>query len=140
MRTLYQRDLAWIHHYGYGGFARNAGPQLLRVLRSAGIRKGKLVDLACGSGIWADTASRAGFDVLGVDRSRAMLELAKQFAPKVQFRCASLHDFSLPSCDVVTIIGEGIQYAATKRNQTSRPPTTVSTRCQRTSSRRHVYL
>ena len=110
MRTLYQRDLAWIHHHGYARHANNASPQLLRILRAAGIRKGKIVDLACGSGIWANSATRGGFDVIGVDRSRAMLDLAKQVAPKAQFRCASLHDCAIPPCDVVTIIGEGIQY------------------------------
>ncbi|MDB6058366.1 MAG: hypothetical protein JWO95_2210 [Verrucomicrobiales bacterium] len=110
MPTLYQRDLAWIHHHAYGRFAQAAGPQLLKMLSKAGIRNGVLIDLACGSGIWADTAHRAGFDVLAVDRSKAMLDIAKVNAPKVQFRCASLHGFKLPQCDVVTIIGEGIQY------------------------------
>ncbi len=108
--TLYRRDLAWIHHHAYGNFARNAAPQLVRIVRKAGIRKGTLVDLACGSGIWADAAQHAGFDVIGIDRSRAMLEIAKSVAPKAQFRCSSLHDVAVPSCDVVTIIGEGIQY------------------------------
>jgi SAM-dependent methyltransferase len=120
VRTLYQRDLAWIHHHGYGRFARDAGPQLLRILRAAGIRKGTIVDLACGSGIWADTATRAGFNVLGIDRSKTMLDLARQVAPKAQFRCASLHSFELSPCDVVTIIGEGIQYL--QPNQTKLPP------------------
>lgn len=110
MRTLYQRDLAWIHHYGYGRHATNAGPQLLRILRAAGIRNGKLVDLACGSGIWANTATRAGFEVLGIDHSRAMLDIAKEVAPKARFHCASLHECAIPRCDVVTILGEGIQY------------------------------
>ncbi|MGZ5529962.1 MAG: class I SAM-dependent methyltransferase [Limisphaerales bacterium] len=62
------------------------------------------------SGIWAAAAQLAGFDVIGIDRSRAMLEIAKRVAPKAQFRCSSLHDATLPPCDVVTIIGEGIQY------------------------------
>lgn len=110
MPTLYQRDLAWIHHHGYARHANNAGPQLLRLVRARGIRKGKIVDLACGSGIWADTATRAGFEVLGIDRSRAMLDLAMHVAPKAQFQCKSLHDCAIPPCDVVTIIGEGIQY------------------------------
>lgn len=110
MRTLYQRDLAWIHHHAYGDFARNAAPQLLRILQKSGIRKGTLVDLACGSGIWPKAAQHAGFNVVGIDRSRAMLELATSIAPKAEFRCASLHNAALPPCDAVTIIGEGIQY------------------------------
>jgi SAM-dependent methyltransferase len=122
VRTLYQRDLAWIHHHAYGNFATNAAPQLLRILRRVGIRQGTLVDLACGSGIWANAAQKSGFHVIGIDRSRAMLELAKHVAPKAQFRCGSLHNASLPPCDVVTIIGEGIQYL--QPNESKLPPVT----------------
>jgi SAM-dependent methyltransferase len=110
VRTLYQRDLAWIHHHAYGRFASDAAPQLLRILRTAGVRKGTLVDLACGSGIWARVAQKAGFDVIGIDRSKGILKIAETVAPGAQFRCASMHDCAIPPCDVVTIIGEGIQY------------------------------
>lgn len=120
MRALYQSDLAWIHHNAYGNFATNASPQLLGILRNAGIRKGTLIDLACGSGIWPNAAQKFGFNVIGIDRSRSMLELAKHVVPKAQFRCASLHNASLPPCDVVTIIGEGIQYL--QPNEDKLPP------------------
>jgi SAM-dependent methyltransferase len=108
--ALYQDDLAYIHHAGFGDFAREAAPELLRLLRKSGIRGGTLVDLACGSGIWADIAHRQGFRVLGIDQSAAMLRLAEKVAPGARFRCASLHKCKLPACDVVTIIGEGLNY------------------------------
>jgi SAM-dependent methyltransferase len=108
--SLYAPELAYVHHVGFGDFARKAAPELLRLLRRAGIRRGTLIDLACGSGLWAKAAHRAGFAVIGVDQSRAMIQLAKQVAPGVRFHQASLHEFALPPCDAVTIIGEGLNY------------------------------
>jgi len=114
---LYQRDLAYIHHVGFGDFATSAAPEWLRILRRAGIRGGTLVDLGCGSGLWARAATRAGFRVIGVDASAAMLGLARRAAPSVEFCLASLHDFELPACDAVTVLGEGLNYVSPKESR-----------------------
>lgn len=108
--TDYGEDLAHVHHAGHGAHAERGGREVLRLLRGAGVRGGTLVDLACGSGIWPRTASAAGFDVLGVDPSSAMLRLARRVAPSARFVRASLYDFELPPCDAVTILGEGLNY------------------------------
>jgi SAM-dependent methyltransferase len=108
--SFYAGDLAYIHHAGFGDFARSAAPGLLRLLKQTGIRGGTLVDLACGSGIWAAIAARHGFHVVGVDQSAAMLKLARRVAPGVEFHHASLHRFELPQCDAVTVMGEGLNY------------------------------
>ncbi|MGO8674746.1 MAG: class I SAM-dependent methyltransferase [Limisphaerales bacterium] len=76
--ALYEEDLAFVHHEGFGEFARAAGPELLRLLRQANLRRGTLVDLACGSGIWADLAQWSDFNVIGVDQSQAMIRLARK--------------------------------------------------------------
>ena len=112
--AIYQDDLAYIHHVGFGDFSRRAAPELIRILKRAGIRKGVLLDLACGSGIWARHAQRAGFQVLGVDQSLTMIRLAKSNAPKARFQCNSLYDFDLPDCDVITVLGEGLNYLPAK--------------------------
>jgi len=91
--TLYRKDLAWIHHAGFGDFARSAGPGVLHILRRAGMKRGKLVDLGCGSGIWAAMAEHAGFRVIGVDFSPAMLAMARRESPKSRFVQASLASF-----------------------------------------------
>lgn len=109
-RAIYQEDLAYIHHTGFGDFSRQAGPELLRLLRAAGIRRGTLVDLGCGSGIWAGLASGNGFKVTGVDQSAAMVRLAKRVAPRAKFVRSSMHNFKLPPCDAVTSIGEALSY------------------------------
>ena len=84
--SSYQEDLAYIHHVGFSDFAANAAPHLLRILRRSGIKRGKLIDLACGSGIWARAAQRAGFTLLGVDSSPAMIRLARRVAPHLSIR------------------------------------------------------
>src|SRR5437899_7175737 len=91
MRRPFQEDVAYIHHNGFGGFATNAAPGLLRLLKAEGAKKGLLVDLACGSGIWARRAQQAGYEVLGIDASSAMIGMAQKVARGSQFRCASLH-------------------------------------------------
>ena len=109
-RTIYQNDLAYIHHAGFGGFAAGAAPGLLHLLRRAALQRGTLVDLGCGSGIWARAAQDAGFEVVGVDSSPAMIRLARRVSPHSRFHCASFCDWPLPTCDVVTAIGEGLNY------------------------------
>jgi SAM-dependent methyltransferase len=106
----YKEDLAFVHHTGFGGFSQSAAPELLRIFRARGVRAGVLVDLGCGSGLWARLAQQAGFSVIGIDSSPAMIRLAKKVSPASRFQCASLHDFVLPACAGVTIIGEGLNY------------------------------
>jgi ribosomal protein L11 methylase PrmA len=49
----YKEDLAYIHDVGFGAFSSESAPGLLEILRQKGIEKGLVVDLGCGSGIWA---------------------------------------------------------------------------------------
>ena len=111
MSPGYGTDLAFVHDAGFGGFARDGGRWILAQLRRRGIRGGRVVDLGCGSGIWAAALCRAGYDVLGVDLSAAMLALARRRAPRATFRRASLLDASIPACDAVTSLGECLSYA-----------------------------
>jgi SAM-dependent methyltransferase len=106
----YTADLAWIHHTGFGDYARNAAPGLLNLLRHRGVDRGLVVDLGCGSGIWARELTNAGYQVLGVDISPAMIRLARREAPVARFRIGSLLDVELPPCDAVTSLGECINY------------------------------
>ena len=78
MRLAYGEDLAWVHHDGFGAFARQSAPGLLALLRQAGIENGRVIDLGCGSGIWAAALGRAGYDAYGIDSSRHMIALARR--------------------------------------------------------------
>src|SRR5262249_7040006 len=123
MRAAYGDDLAYIHHAGFGELARGAATGLLRALREAGIRTGVVVDLGCGSGLWLRELMRAGHDALGIDASRAMIELARTVAPGARLRVASAYDFALPRCDAVTALGEVLSYvpAAARRRPALTP-------------------
>ncbi len=107
----YGEDLAYIHDAGFSGFALNSATGLLALLRRNGIGRGLIVDLGCGSGVWARQLGFAGYDVLGVDMSPDMIRLAHRKAPKATFVRASLADFQLPRCAAMTSIGECISYA-----------------------------
>ena len=107
---MYDRDLAHVHDDGFGDFARDAAPGLLALLRQHGIHDGLVVDLGCGSGIWASALLDAGYDVLGVDISGEMLEIARRRAPGATFVCGSLFDAALPPCAAITAVGECVTY------------------------------
>jgi SAM-dependent methyltransferase len=107
----YGTDLAYIHDAGFGEFALHSAPGLLSLLRRNGVDHGLVVDLGCGSGIWARQLGFAGYDVVGVDASPAMIRLARAKAPRAKLIAASLSDFALPPCDAVTSIGECLSYA-----------------------------
>ncbi|HEV3255335.1 MAG TPA: class I SAM-dependent methyltransferase [Gemmataceae bacterium] len=116
MGKAYQDDLAYIHDVGFGGFAIKAAPGLLAILRKRGITKGLVVDLGCGSGLWARELCTAGYDVLGIDISAAMIDLARRRVPEARFRNESFLSASLPPCDAVTAIGECFNYLFDKKN------------------------
>jgi SAM-dependent methyltransferase len=109
-KTGYQEDLAYIHDVGFGVFARHAAATILNMLRQSGTMRGKVVDLGCGTGILAQELVAAGYDVLGVDYSAAMLRIARRRAPAARFRRASFLSTPLPSCVAVTAVGEIFNY------------------------------
>jgi SAM-dependent methyltransferase len=112
----YKEDLAYIHDVGFGDFAKQAAPGLLEILRRNGIADGLVIDLGCGSGIWAHELVEAGYEVLGVDVSAAMLKLARKRAPQARFVKKSFLEMQLPPCAAVTAIGECFNYLFDKNN------------------------
>jgi SAM-dependent methyltransferase len=116
MGQAYAEDLAYIHDTGFRSFALQSAPGLLEILRRSGITAGLVVDLGCGSGLWAAELVRAGYDVSGVDISAAMLALARQRVPTARFRNESLLRVKLPACAAVTSIGECCNYLFDRHN------------------------
>jgi len=110
----YRRDLAFIHDAGFRHYALGAAPGLLRILKTHKIKRGLVIDLGCGSGRWACELNRAGYDVLGVDQSRAMIRLARRIAPRARFKVASLFETELHQCEAITSIGECLNYCFDK--------------------------
>ncbi|MGO9470861.1 MAG: class I SAM-dependent methyltransferase [Isosphaeraceae bacterium] len=110
MPDAYRNDLAYIHDAGFGHFARAAAPVLLDALRHGGFSRGRFVDLGCGSGILSRAVSDAGYDVLGIDVSAAMIALAQTRVPRGQFRTQSLLTANIPACVAVAAVGECLNY------------------------------
>ncbi len=106
----YEEDLAYVHDVGFDAFADESSPGLLEIMKQSGINDGHVVDLGCGSGIWARFLTDAGYDVTGVDISPAMISLSKKRAPGATFRVESFHTFRFPSCRAVTSLGEPFNY------------------------------
>ena len=112
----YQADLAYIHDTGFGKFARGSAPGLLSLFRQNAISAGVVVDLGCGSGIWARALADSGYEVVGVDISPAMIELARQRVPEATFHVQSFLAFPVPACRAVTALGEVFNYLFDPQN------------------------
>lgn len=110
MTHYYKEDLAFIHDVGFGDFVIKSAPGLLDILNRSEIHDGLIVDLGCGSGLWAEQLIRGGYSVFGIDISEAMIRLARRRAPRAEFRIGSLFDFDLPPCSGVTSLGECVNY------------------------------
>lgn len=106
----YREDLAYIHDVGFRSYVLQAMPGILDILKQQGIATGLVVDLGCGSGLSSEAFGQAGYQVLGVDISAAMITIAQQRAPEAEFQVASLFQVDIPSCQVVVSIGECFNY------------------------------
>ncbi|MGI9538918.1 MAG: class I SAM-dependent methyltransferase, partial [Miltoncostaeaceae bacterium] len=108
---MYGPELARIHHERFGDIAGAAAEELLRRLRDAGIWRGAVADLGCGSGILCSILSQAGYAAHGVDRSPDMLAIASETAPRATFHEGSWVDAELPPGTVaVACVGESLNY------------------------------
>ena len=110
MTDFYREDVAYIHDVGHADFALRSAPGILEILKKNEIPEGLVVDLGCGSGQWARELLRAGYRVLGIDISEAMIGLAREKAPGAEFRVGSLFEAEIPPCDAVTSVSEVLNY------------------------------
>jgi SAM-dependent methyltransferase len=114
--NAYRDDLAYIHDVGFGNLAKHAAAVLLDGLQQRGVDRGLVIDLGCGSGILAQALIAAGYEVLGIDLSAAMIALARQRVPNGQFRIQSLLEADLPPCVAVAAVGECCNYLFDRGN------------------------
>jgi len=113
-RPFYADDLAHVHDAGFRTFADRAAPEVLRRLGRAR-RGGRVVEIGCGSGALTRHLTRAGFLVVALDTSAAMVRLARRNAPGARFRVASWGDLAPPRCDAMVAVGECFNYMAAPR-------------------------
>jgi len=112
----YNKDLSYIHDVEFGDFSRQAATYILQTFRRHYLGKGLVVDLGCGSGIWALKLDQAGYEVMGVDISSDMIDLAQKKVPQGKFIVGSFHQVSIPKCVAVTSLGECFNYLFDQNN------------------------
>jgi SAM-dependent methyltransferase len=76
----YQRFAEAYDWAGSLDFSQQAFRRILALCRERGLRPGRHLDLGCGTGTLAILMAQAGWEVIGVDLSEAMLRQAKQKA------------------------------------------------------------
>jgi SAM-dependent methyltransferase len=107
----YQRDLALVHHLGYGFHADGCAPDLIELLAPVRERDGLVLEIGCGSGLLTRYLVDAGLRVLATDASPAMLTLARETAPGAEgFARLTLPDDPVPEADAIVGIGHPLCY------------------------------
>jgi SAM-dependent methyltransferase len=107
----YRRDLARVHHLGYGFHADACAPGILALLEPIRDRDGLVLELGCGSGLLTRHLIAAGHRVIATDASSAMLELAREVAHGAEsVRRLVLPADPLPACDAIVSVGHVLSY------------------------------
>ncbi len=106
----YRRDLALVHHRGFGFHADRCAPGILEQLQPLRDRGDLVLELGCGSGLLTRYLLEAGHRVIATDASPAMLDLAREIAPGADIRQLRLPDDPLPEADAIVSIGHVLSY------------------------------
>jgi SAM-dependent methyltransferase len=108
--THYGDDLAYTHDAGFTTLAELAADRLLEEVHRDDSERGLVVELGCGTGVTAVRLLAAGFEVVAIDSSPAMLAIARKRAPRATFVEASFVTAEIPPCDAVIAVGEVFNY------------------------------
>jgi SAM-dependent methyltransferase len=107
----YRRDLARIHHLGFGFHADACAPGILALLQPVREQGGVVVEIGCGSGLLTRHLCDAGHHVIATDASPAMLDLAREVAPDAQdIVRVTLPDDPIPTADAIVGVGHALNY------------------------------
>jgi SAM-dependent methyltransferase len=107
----YRRDLALVHHLGFGFHADACAPGILALLEPVRERDGLVVELGCGSGLLTRYLVDAGHRVIATDASPAMLDLARATAGDAQeISRVTLPDDPIPAADAIVGVGHCLNY------------------------------
>jgi SAM-dependent methyltransferase len=64
------------------------------------------VDVGCGAGPLTAALIQAGFDATGIDRSAALLAIARATVPLARLIHKSIYHAEIPACDAIVAVGE----------------------------------
>ncbi|MFC2095741.1 class I SAM-dependent DNA methyltransferase [Candidatus Bipolaricaulota bacterium] len=115
-RTPYSK-LATYYDLGWGDFAESSRMFVESTLSEYGIKSGKILELACGTGILAIHLARSGHSVLGVDRSSEMVAIASakgRHVKGVDFTVADMRTVKIDSSfDAALCMFDSLNYLVT---------------------------
>ncbi len=87
----------------WGGFGEAVLPALDELTGGRLAAGARVLDLCCGTGRLAAALVARGCEVVGIDGSAAMIELARRNAPGAEFRVADARDFSVAAPVAVAV-------------------------------------
>ncbi|HEX2047555.1 MAG TPA: class I SAM-dependent methyltransferase [Acidimicrobiales bacterium] len=109
MTSLYGRDVALVHHLGFGSHADACAPGILRLLEP--VRGGLVLELGCGSGALTRHLLAAGHRVVATDASPDMVHLTRASVTGAEdVRVLVLPDEPLPEAAAVVSVGHVLNY------------------------------
>jgi SAM-dependent methyltransferase len=109
--TYYRKDLARVHHQGFGFHAERCAPGILELLDPILARRGLVVELGCGSGLLTRYLLDAGHRVVATDASPAMLDLARENVGDAEaIEQLTLPADPVPEADAVVSTGHVLSY------------------------------
>jgi SAM-dependent methyltransferase len=109
-------SFAWVYARGpYPGYSRRMAGIMPAVLRTLGAHPKALLDVACGEGTFAVAMAKAGMEVVGLDLSDRMLEIARSTAEEqgvnARFIQADMRAIGLePKYDLATCWYDSLNY------------------------------
>jgi len=98
---MYGADFAAVYDQHFSSFGRGLGAQIRAYYESMqpNVEKNKVLDLACGTGAVALDFALAGYDVVGIDVSPHMIDIAKRKSGSLSatgraiFECGDMREF-----------------------------------------------
>lgn len=107
VRPLYGR-FGWAYDRVVPSPAGGSAEHLGAMLVSQGVQRGdRVVDAGCGTGRYAAALAALGFDVIGVDRSEALIDEARKRDPAIAFHRSDLLAWS-PGPPVAAVLCRGV--------------------------------
>mgnify|MGYP001165615625 FL=1 len=116
--SLYQQ-FAKVYASGYRGYSQTMAELLPAVIRHYHLAPGeRLLDIACGEGSFAVAAAQQGWQVVGVDQSCDMLDLARAHALEAgvsaEFSCMDMRELDFSGqFDLATCWYDSLNYMLT---------------------------
>ena len=111
------KKLSEVYDEGWSEFSSWTFEFTQRLFKKYNLKNVKILELACGTGIFAIEMAKNGSTIVGLDKSEEMINLANKKAEEIDncnFQIADMTDFSLKnSFDICTCWFDSVNYLLT---------------------------